>query len=429
MPSKKWNALTGVEVQRKKTPGMYADGNGLNLKVDPSGAKRWVLRVTIAGKRHNLGLGGYPSVGLREARERADEYQRAIRQGRDPLAEIRQAAVMSRRPETPTFQEMAEEVIKFRQQTWSSNRHRTQWEQSLKKYAYPAVGSKPIDEVTSNDVLTILEPIWIGNHETAKRVRQRLSVIFERAMARGWRQDNPAGDRVSGGLVPVRQVIVNHPALPFAEVPSALQRVRESSAALETRLSFEFLVLTASRAGEVRGAEWSEFDWDGGTWTVPASRMKSRAMHRVPLATRALEVLEEARSLNRRDSGLVFPNRGSGKALSNMAFSAMLKRLNIDAVPHGFRSSFRDWLSETIHPPEGVGERALAHRLSSRLEARYARSDLFDARRVVMDAWSGFLTSGTPDNEWTNVRAELQVEISKVLLANGLSSLANLGNR
>ena len=132
MPSKKWNALTGVEVQKKKTPGMYADGNGLNLKVDPSGAKRWVLRVTFAGERHNLGLGGYPSVGLREARERADEYQRAIRQGRDPLAERRQAAVKSRRPKTPTFQEMAEEVIEFRQQTWSSSRHRTQWEQSLR---------------------------------------------------------------------------------------------------------------------------------------------------------------------------------------------------------------------------------------------------------------------------------------------------------
>lgn len=428
MPVKKWKALSATGVHRQKTPGWYADGNGLNLKVDASGSKRWVVRVTIAGKRTMMGLGGYPSVSLSEARGRADDIQRAIREGRDPLAEKRDAIARLRQPAKPTFSKVANEVISQRSPTWRSERHRAQWTQSLSKYVYPVIGSMSIDAITVEHVLPILEPIWTSHHETAKRVRQRMSVAFDRAVALGWRQDNPAGPALDAVLAPVRHQPEHHPALSYKDVTAAMGRVRQSTASIETRLAFEFLVLTACRAGDVRGARWEEVDVEARQWTIPGARIKGRVAHRVPLADRALQVLEQARGLGRWNNNLIFPNARSGEPLSNMAFSTMLKRLDIPAVPHGFRSSFRDWASEQIYAPEEVSERALAHKPQRKEVKAYARSELFEPRQVLMDAWAEYVTFGPPVNGWEDVRRALQAELAALLLATTFSGLGPLGS-
>ena len=392
---RKQQALSAALARTVKSPGMYADGNGLNLKVEPTGAKRWVHRVTIGGKRHNLGLGGYPTVSLAEARELASDNQRTIRQGRDPLAEKRQSAEERRRPALPTFAQAAEQVIEMRRPTWSNSKHAAQWKSTLSTYAYPVIGSKYLDEIKSSDVLTVLTPIWTSKPETASRVRQRLETVFDWAIAQGWRLDNPAGKAIARVLPSVPRGKNHHTALKdYADVPAALEQVKRSTAELETRLSLEFLVLTAARSSEVRLARWSEIDWESKTWTIPEDRMKARREHRVPLADRALEILVEARELDGHGSGLVFPAGQNGKPLSNATHLALLRRLGIPAVPHGFRSSFKDWCMERTDIPWTVGEAALAHTLGNSTEAAYARSDLFDRRRGLMESWAAFLASG-----------------------------------
>ena len=381
MPKIKHNALTPAKIRALKTPGAYADGGGLTLKVDPSGSRRWFQRVTVNGKRHNLGLGGYPAVALKEAREIAVANLEAIRRGRDPVTE-------RQRPAMPTFQQVAEQVIELRRPTWSSDRHAQQWTESLTNHTYPLIGSKPVDEITTADVLAVLTPIWTSKAATATRVKQRMGVIFDYAIASGWRTDNPAA-AVASALPRRPRIKRHHPALPYDEVPAAMEHIRESTADPSTRLAFEFLALTAARAGEVRGATWAEIDIDGRVWEVPAERMKARRPHRVPLADRALEILSDARKLSDGD-GLIFPNRISGKPLSNMAFTALLRRLRISAVPHGFRSSFKDWTIAETGTPWAVGEAALAHNLGNSIESAYARTDLFERRRELMQLWADF---------------------------------------
>ena len=321
-------------------------------------------------------------MGLAEARKTAVANVEAIREGRDPIAE-------RQRPAMPTFQQVAEQVIELRRPTWSSDRHAQQWTESLTNHAYPLIGSKPVDEITSADVLAVLTPIWTSKGPTATRVKQRMGVIFDYAIASGWRADNPAS-AVASALPRRSRIKRHHPALPYDEVPAAMEHIRESTADPSTRLAFEFMALTAARAGEVRGATWAEIDIDGSVWEVPAERMKARRGHRVPLATRALAILSEAREFSDGD-GLIFPNCHTGKPLSNMAFTALLRRLKIEAVPHGFRSSFKDWTISETATPWAVGEAALAHNLGNSVESAYARTDLFERRRELMAQWAHFV--------------------------------------
>ena len=285
-------------------------------------------------------------------------------------------------------------MIELRRPTWSNAKHAAQWTNTLAAYAHPLIGTKRVDEVNSGDVLAVLTPIWTSKSETASRVRQRMETVFDWAVVQGWRLDNPAGRPILKVLPRLPKVKKHHPALPYAEVPAALEQVRESTAEPVTKLSFEFLVLTAARSSEVRLAEWCEIDWQSRTWTVPASRMKARREHRVPLVGVALEVLSEARDLDGEASGLVFPGR-SGKPLSNMVYVTLLRRLGIPAVAHGFRSSFKDWCIECTDTPWVVGEAALAHNLGNSTETAYARSDLFERRRGLMAEWADFLASNT----------------------------------
>lgn len=244
--------LSAAMVRTVSKPGMYSDGNGLNLRVERTGTKQWVQRVTVAGKRTVLGLGGYPAVSLADARELAAANQRTIKQGRDPLVEKRQAAEEQRRPAVPSFSEAAARVIEIRRPTWSNAKHRAQWSSTLATYAHPLIGRKPVDEITTGDVLAILTPIWTTKPETASRVRQRLEAVFDWVIAQGWRPENPAGKAVTRALPRVSRVKRHHAALPVPDVPAALKTVRESEADTATRLAFEILALTAARSGEAR---------------------------------------------------------------------------------------------------------------------------------------------------------------------------------
>ena len=383
----------GLTAQRVKTApaGVYSDGNGLTLRVADSGTRSWVQRVTIDGKQRNIGLGSFPSIGLKDARERAIDNLRAVGDGRDPIDEKREAkeareAAKFETPAIPTFREAAFQVIDLRRPTWSSDRHSKQWIESLTNHAFPALGRKPIDRVTSADVLGVLSPIWTAKAETATRLRQRLEVIFDWAIAAGFRQDNPA-TAIKKALPRRPRLKQHHPALPYAEVAAALSQVKGSTADPLTKLAFEFLVLTAARTGEVRGAVWDEIDFGARTWTIPALRMKARREHRVPLCDRAVALLGEARALNQAD-GLIFPAKRKGGKLSNMVLEMLLRRLEIPAVPHGFRSSFKDWCLAETSAPWAVSEAALAHNLGNSMEASYARTDLFDRRRGLMAEWA-----------------------------------------
>ena len=365
------------------TPGKYYDSHGLFIQIYPSGAKCWQQRLSIRGRRRTLGLGGFPVVSLARARATALENKRIVHAGGDPLALKRRAAV-------PTFAEAATVVLEHHRPTWTNAKHADDWIASLERYAMPRLGARLVSDIEARDVLTVLLPIWHTRAETARRVRQRIGAVMLWAMAQGHRADNPAGEAIAGALPKNGKPKTHRRALPYAEVAGAITRVRQSEALPATKLLFEFLVLTAGRSLEVRGADWSEIDFSGSTWTVPASRMKARHAHRVPLSDRALEVLAEARELG-DGRGLVFPGTRSGRPLSDMTISKLLRELGIPAVPHGFRSSFRDWAAESTRFESDVVEAALAHRNPNKVESAYKRTDLFDLRRKLMQAWASYL--------------------------------------
>ena len=390
---RKRNALSAVFVQSVQETGTYADGGGLNLRVEDSGAKFWFQRVTIDGKRRNLGLGGYPTVSLAEARKAALVNSRMIREGRDPLAEKREAITARQRPPTPTFAEASEIVIDMRRPTWTNAKHAAQWASTLTTYASPKLGPKLVTDITSADILSVLTPIWIEKPETASRVRQRMETVLDWAVAQGYRTDNPAIRSITKVLPRTPRTKQHFAALHYRDVPAALATVNGSNADTVTKLAFEFLVLTAGRSGEVRLATWDEFDWRGRRWAVPAERMKARREHQVPLSDRSIEVLRQAEGLADGSCELVFPG-SRGRPLSDMVFTALLRRLDVPAVAHGFRSSFKDWCIECTDVSWAVGEAALAHNLGTSTEQAYARTDLFDQRRDLMQQWADFVVYG-----------------------------------
>ena len=397
MPKVKNNALTAAKVRTVKEPGDYADGNGLNLRVDQRGNKRWYQRVSVNGGRRHVGLGSYPKVSLAEARDVALDNLAAIRQGIDPVQEKQLAREAAKRPKVPTFREAAEKVIEMHLPTWSSDRHAKQWEESLRLHAFPGIGDKPVGEITTADTMAVLQPIWTKKAETASRVRQRMASIFDYCVVQGWRRDNPASDALVHAL-PRRPRQVNHyRALHYSKVPAAAKLILGSTAELPTKLALEFMALTAARGGEVRGATWVEMDIKTATWKVPAHRMKARRAHSVPLAARALEILEEVRFLE-NENGLIFPNMRSGKPLSNMALGSLLNRLDLDATPHGFRSSFKEWTRVQKEDLRDESEAALAHKVGNRAQQAYARDELLALRRPMMEDWAAFVAgNGKPD--------------------------------
>ena len=376
------HALSTAFVRNVAQAGRYCDGDGLYLDVQPSGTRSWVQRLVIRGRRRELGLGGFPLVLLKEARAQALANRRLARAGGDPLAEKRRLKSM------PTFAAAAEAVLTQMRPGWRNPKHGKDWLSSMERFAFPRLGKVPVSEVTSADVVETLRKVWHERPATARRVRQRISTVMEYSVALNYRDDNPCS-RIGPVLGPQQDLVQHMRALPHRDVAAVVQRVRASGAAPVVKLAFEFLVLTAARSGEVRGAEWTEIDTAEHVWTVPATRTKAKREHRVPLTRRAEQVLDAARVLA-DGNPLVFPSV-RGKGLNDMALSGLLRALEVPAVPHGFRSTFRDWAAEETNHPREVVEAALAHVVQNKVEAAYARSDLFERRRQLMDDWSAYV--------------------------------------
>ncbi len=383
-------ALTVVQVRALQKPGRYSDGNGLYLVVDPTGAKRWLLRTTVHGRRRDIGLGGLSLVSLAEAREKALGYRKLARDGGDPVLEKRKA-----RNAVPTFRAAAEQVYADHKASWKNTKHAQQWLNTLQQYAFPHIGDRMVDTIDTPEVLRVLSPIWLTKPETARRVRQRIGTVLDWAKAAGFRTgDNPIAG-VAKGLPKQGARDDHHAALPYAQVPEFVSGLRASKHTEVGRLAFEFLILTAARTGEVLGATWNELDFTQSLWTIPAERMKTGRPHRVPLSERAVEILWQAKAIG-SGSGYLFPGRGGTKPLSNMVFLMALRRMKLDITAHGFRSSFRDWAAEQTSFPREVCEMALAHTVENKVEAAYRRGDLFEKRRALMDAWSQFISRQPP---------------------------------
>ena len=384
---KRPKTLSAAFVKTVRTPGRYGDGrggHGLSLLVKPTTtgrlSKSWSQRLRIDGKPVNMGLGSFPVVSLAEARAATLSNRRAAGRGLDP----RNLAAG-----VPTFSEAADKVIALNAPNWRNSKSEAQWRASLRDYA-GSLSDRKVDAITSGDVLGVLMPIWNDKRETARRVRQRISAIMKWAIASGFRPDNPAGDAIAAVLPKNGGPRRHHAALPHGDVGAALARIRESGAWPTTKLALEFATLTAARSGEVRGARWEEMDLAAATWIVPGDRMKTGREHRVPLSRRALEVLEEARHYRDKDR-LVFPSM-TGRALSDNTLSKLLRENGIESVVHGMRSSFRDWAGDTGQPRE-LAEAALAHTVGNAVEAAYARSDLFERRRSMMEDWAEYVSA------------------------------------
>ena len=379
--------LSATRVRALKAPGRYSDGDGLHLFISKRGGKSWVQRKTVDGRRRDIGLGGYPSVSLAQARKRAADNREAIASGRDPVADKHKAAV-------PTFSEAAYAVHEVNKPRWRNGSHTSAWIQTLERHAFPKIGRRRIDTISGSDVLNVLTPIWSTRPETARRVRQRMRTIFRWCMAKELIESNPAGEAIDGALPSMPKVKAHLRALPYREVGSALETVEASQASIPAKLCFRFLVLTAARSGEARGATWDETDPEGQVWRIPSERMKAGMEHRVPLSAQALELLGEASAL-RDEADVVFPSpQKRGSAMSDMTLTKILRSVGLaeHATVHGFRSSFKNWTLDQTDTPWAVSEAALAHTLGNSTEQAYARSDLFERRRALMQKWADYLT-------------------------------------
>lgn len=378
-------ALTAKFVESAKEPGKYFDGHGLFLRVQPNGARQWVQRITIRGKRCELGLGNPSLVLLAEARQQALANRKLSVSGGDPIRAKKEADAVL------TFEEAARKVHALHLPTWRNAKHGQQFLSTLETYTFPRLGKLKVGDVTTADVLAVLTPIWTDKPETAARVRQRIGAVMKWAVAQGWRQDNPANSIAQALPKRDRSLIEHRKALTYAQVADCLAVVQTSAAGVSTKLALEFLVLTATRSGEARGATWAEIDLGANpVWTIPAGRMKAKREHRVPLSARAVDILRHAKALS-DGSGLVFPGTKSGNVLSDKTLSSLVKELEFDADIHGFRMSFRTWAQERTNFPREVAEAALAHTIKDKAEAAYARSDLFEKRRKMMEAWAAYI--------------------------------------
>ena len=379
------------ELKAIKKPGFYNVGDTLYLSVKPSGSRSWIQRLTIDHKRHDIGLGSFKLVTLAEARDMAYENRKTVRIHKgDPLAEKRKSKM-------PTFREAAMQTYEALKPRWRNGKHTKNWLQIMERYAVPVIGTVRIDKLGREDVLKILTPLWTKRPETARRLRQKMRTTFKWAQAHGFIENNPAGEMIDGALPTMPAVKEHLRALNYREICAALKIVEQSRSSITAKLAFNFLVLTATRSGEIRCATWDEIDMNSRTWTIQGKRMKGGKNHRIPLSEPALFVLEQARVL-RDDSDLIFPSPAKpGNPMSNMTLTKVLRTCGLadKATIHGFRSSFRDWCADTGKPRE-IAEAALAHIVQG-VEGAYFRSDLFERRRLLMEQWAAFVTADRAD--------------------------------
>ena len=387
------NRLKALAVERQKTPGIYADGGGLNLIVTDTGTKRWELRIAVGGRRRQLGLGVYPGVSLEDARSKATQIRNGASDGLDVMQEQRRSKRMvAAPPRSLTFQAAFDGYFEMKEQQLSNEKHRAQWRSTMQAYVFPVIGKRPVEEVTAAEVIDILKPIWNTKGETARRLLQRMRVVFETAIVRGERDRASPTIGVATVLGSRQRKIEHHPAMHYSVVPAFVSHLRNLEGWIATRLAFEFLILTASRSGEVRYASWDEIDLDTALWTVRAERMKARVAHTIPLARRAVAILREARAAYPK-SEFAFPGTKPGLPLSDMTMTKVLRDAGLHgkATAHGFRSSFKDWCAEVAKVRDEVSEAALAHRIPDKVRAAYLRTHFLDERRHLMKHWAEFV--------------------------------------
>jgi integrase len=366
-----------------KTPGRYGDGDGLFLLVGKGGGSAsWVLRVQKRGRRRDIGLGSAKKVSLSRARDLADIARAQVEAGIDPVAERRKAQGI------PTFRKAAELVRDEHKRNWRNGKHQAQWLKTLETYAFPAIGDLPVSEVEGPAVRDLLAAIWLEKPETARRVRQRVGAVLDWAYAKGYRSGEAPLRSISKGLPRQPKKSGHHAAMPYADVPAFLSRLREKES--WGRLALEAAILTAARSGEIRGATWAEVNLDAGLWTIQASRMKAGREHVVPLSPAAKRVFERAAELRTEGSRYIFHGARGDKPMSDMTLMKVLRDMKEPFTAHGFRSSFRDWVSETTSFSGDLAEAALAHAIENKVEAAYRRGNLLEKRRKLMDSWGAY---------------------------------------
>ncbi len=392
---KKVEDLKAIEIKRITKPGRHAVGNvpGLILFVKPTGTRSWIYRTMFGNKRLNIGLGGYPQVSLAKAKEKANEAKSLIDKGINPIErkmEIRQAVIASQNGRM-TFAKAAQLCHEMKSSEFKNVKHVKQWIATLETYAFPIIGRIPVDEIDLPHVLQVLEPIWQDKTETATRLRQRIEAVLTWATVSKYRTgDNPA--RWKGNLSEVLpkpnkiKTVKHMPALPYKEINTFMTALRKMEG-LGAR-ALELIVLTACRSSECRFATWDEIDFQEKAWTIPAERMKAEKEHRIPLTADAIKLLND---LPRFEGSNYLFTAPKGGPISDMTISAVCRRMQINVVPHGFRSTFRDWAAETTNFPREVCEQALAHTLDSKVEAAYRRGDLFNKRVKLMESWNDYI--------------------------------------
>lgn len=374
--------LSATAVKVAKAPGRYGDGEGLFLLVGRSGSKSWIVRIQKEGRRRDIGLGSAAKVSLKLARERSVLVRSQVEAGVDPVAERRKAAGV------PTFREAAKLVHAEHQRGWKNHKHRAQWLASLEAYAFPAFGDVPVSAIHAPAVRDALSSIWLTKPETARRLRQRIMTVIDWAVGKGYREGPLAMAVIDKALPRQRVKPKHHAALPYAELPDFMAKLRSK----ETmgRLALEAAILTAARSGEVRLATWNELDLEAATWTVAAERMKAGRGHVVPLPPQAVALFQRMKRYRRGDSDLLFPGTARGRPLSDMTLTKALRDMDVPAVPHGFRSTFRDWVAEHTNFSANLAEAALAHVIADKTVAAYQRGTMLEKRRALMIAWANY---------------------------------------
>ncbi|WP_379554502.1 tyrosine-type recombinase/integrase [Qipengyuania sp. DGS5-3] len=375
--------LSAAQIRALTKPGRYMDGDGLSLLLTAPKKGYWVLRATINGRRKDIGLGPLDLVTLAEARELAIDMRRDIQRGIDPIEERKRQKI-----EILTFKEAATKVHSEQKVTWKNGKHQDQWINTLETYAFPKLGDRLVNDIEGPLIREVLLDFWLEKPETARRVKQRIGVVLDWAYANGMRATEAPMRSLSRALPRQPKQDGHFAAMPYEDVPTFLKHLHKRTSV--ARLALEFLILTASRSGEVRGAKWAEINLDAKLWTVPAERMKVGKEHVIPLTEAAIDALERAKPYYAECSDLVFPGRNVLRPMSDMTLLKILRYAKLPFTVHGFRSAFRDWAAEKTSYPGEVAEAALAHTVSNKVEAAYRRTNYLDKRRELMREWSAF---------------------------------------
>lgn len=375
--------LTALKIKSLREPGRYPDGDGLVLEMTSSGSGSWVLRLQTEGKRRDIGLGSLKAVSLASARKAAQEVRTKTAEGIDVVAERKRVRLV-----IPRFREAAAAVYEEHKLGWKNGKHQKQWLATLETYAFPSLGNKLVNEIEGPAIRDVLAPIWLSKPETARRVRQRIGTVLDWAYAKGLRATEAPMRSLSKGLPRQPKKDGHFAAMPYANLPLFLRRLRERKSA--GRIALEALILTAARSGEMRMARWPELNLESGLWSIPAERMKMGRAHAVPLAPETIDVFRRAEEFRVGASDLVFPGQNVKRPLSDMTLLKVLRDMDVGVTVHGFRSAFRDWVAEQTDYPGEVAEAALAHAVSNKVEAAYRRTDFLEKRRSLMAAWAAY---------------------------------------